>query len=201
LKNIIFFILFFFSFGIETNKINLPPNDFIDWIILQNNETWIGWVQFEDFPICKTERILNHNMLKISEVIEDKKNYPNIFERLTQVKLYRDDILHIYLDMPFPVSSRDYIVKYEYRESRNLKEYYFYSVDYPNSIQFDDSIHLPNAGGKWILEELNNNQTKVTYLWNGELLGEFPNWALKRAWTTQGNEVLDWLNSALYRTE
>jgi hypothetical protein len=44
---------------------------------------------------------------------------------------------------------------------------------------------------------LNNKQTEVTYIWNGELLGDFPDWALKEAWTKQGNEVLTWLQESL----
>ena len=50
---------------------------------------------------------------------------------------------------------------------------------------------------KWIIENLNNSQTKVTYLWNGQLLGDFPDWALDRAWRQQGVEVFSWLNKAL----
>ena len=189
------------SFGISTEKINLPPNNFNNWNILQNDKTWIGWTEFENYPICKAERILNHNFNMVSNAIQDKQNYPNIFERITQIKLYEKDIIHIYLDMPFPISSRDYIVKYETSETDKSKEFYFYSVSHPNSVQFEDSIRLPNAGGKWIIEKLDNKKTKVTYLWNGQLLGDFPDWALTNAWTTQGEEVLDWLNSALNRSK
>ena len=32
---------------------------------------------------------------------------------------------------------------------------------------------------------------------NGELLGNFPDFALHRAWITQGTEVLNWLDQAL----
>jgi hypothetical protein len=44
---------------------------------------------------------------------------------------------------------------------------------------------------------LDDKNTEVTYTWNGELLGDFPNWALTRAWETQGEEVLTWLKDAL----
>ena len=192
-------VLIFFSFNIATEKINLPSNNFNNWEILQTDETWIGWTTFENYPICKAERIFKHNNNMISNAIEDKKNYPKIFDRITQVLLYEKDIIHIYLDMPFPISSRDYIVKFELSETKNLKEYYFYSVNHPKSIQFDDSVRLPNAGGKWVIEKLSENKTKVTYMWNGELLGDFPDWALTTAWTAQGEEVLDWLNSSLNR--
>jgi len=41
------------------------------------------------------------------------------------------------------------------------------------------------------------NKTKITYAWNGELLGNFPDFGLEKAWITQGTEVLNWLNEAL----
>jgi len=195
------FLIFINTIGFSVEKINLPQDNYKDWQILQDDETWIEWTNFENYPICRAERILNHKIESISKAIEDKQNYTNIFDRITQVKLYEEDIIHIYLDMPFPISSRDYIVKYEFEEKDHKKIYNYYSVNHPNSIRFPDSIRLPNAGGKWILEPMQNDSTKVTYIWNGELLGDFPDWALTNAWILQGTEVLDWLNSALNRTK
>ena len=42
-----------------------------------------------------------------------------------------------------------------------------------------------------------DNQTEITYTWNGELLGDFPDWALTRAWEQQGSEVIAWLKEAI----
>ena len=44
---------------------------------------------------------------------------------------------------------------------------------------------------------INNNETKVSYTWNGELLGIFPSFYLTTAWETQGGEIIDWLEEAL----
>ena len=54
----------------------------------------------------------------------------------------------------------------------------------------DNYVRLINAAGQWRLKSINNKLTKVTYIWNGEMLGNFPSWGLKRAWLKQGNEVL-----------
>ena len=194
-----FIFILTLSFALSVQRINLPPENFDKWNNLQSNHTWIGWTEYGGYPICKAVRTLPFNIDNISIAIEDKRNYPNIFKRITQVRLYEEDVLHIYLDMPFPISSRDYIVKYEYIEKNNQKNYKFFSVDHPKTIEFKGAIKLPNAGGEWILNPLNSNSTQVTYIWNGELLGDFPNWALTNAWKTQGTEVLDWLNSALKR--
>ena len=73
----------------------------------------------------------------------------------------------------------------------------FHSVNFPNVKPDNGHVRLPNAAGVWILNDIGNNKTKVTYAWNGELLGNFPDFGLEKAWVTQGTEVLLWLNDSL----
>ena len=56
---------------------------------------------------------------------------------------------------------------------------------------------MPNAAGEWYLRVVDNSSTEVSYTWNGELAGDFPDWALTRAWSKQGNEMLEWLGESL----
>ena len=58
-------------------------------------------------------------------------------------------------------------------------------------------LRLDNAAGEWKLIPISDNSTMVSYSWNGELLGDFPNWALSQAWETRGVEVLTWLKDAI----
>ena len=57
-------------------------------------------------------------------------------------------------------------------------------------------VRLINASGEWRLSPQGNGIIEVSYTWNGELLGDFPDWALTRAWKTQGDEVLNWIQEA-----
>ena len=34
------------------------------------------------------------------------------------------------------------------------------------------------------------NGIRVIYKWNGDMKGNFPNWAYQKAWLTQGNEIM-----------
>ena len=63
--------------------------------------------------------------------------------------------------------------------------------------KFNSSIRLPNAAGEWYLRRIDDTSTEVVYTWNGELGGDFPSFALTRAWTTQGNEMIVWLKESL----
>ena len=58
-------------------------------------------------------------------------------------------------------------------------------------------VRLVNAAGRWKLTPESKKTTLVSYTWNGELLGDFPKFALERAWETQGNEIIHWIADAL----
>ena len=60
-------------------------------------------------------------------------------------------------------------------------------------------VGRPKTIKKDLLNKTSKNKTKVTYAWNGELLGNFPDFGLEKAWITQGTEVLNWLDQALIR--
>ena len=93
-------------------------------------------------------------------------------------------------------NNRDYVVQFDSINDNKPIIYEFKSIK--NVIELsDDFVRLSNAGGKWKLESKNNNLTKVTYIWNGDMAGNFPSWGLKRAWIKQGNEVLTNLKTAL----
>ena len=108
-----------------------------------------------------------------------------------------DEIVHIVLDMPFPLYGSDYIVSYAQYEENGDSIYRFQSVKNSGIPVHKDYVRLINAAGEWRLHSLDDIRTEVTYTWNGELLGDFPDWALTRAWGTQGNEVLNWLKEAV----
>ena len=108
-----------------------------------------------------------------------------------------DDIVHIRIDMPFPISDRDYIVQYKIEKESEYISYKFQAVK-DTSIELNDGcIRLANAAGEWYLKAVNESSTKVVYTWNGELGGDFPDWALTRAWGKQGSEMIEWLSESL----
>ena len=174
-----------------------PLHNVENWNVLQDKKIWIGWAEEGDIPWCKAQTTFPFIMDKIAEILENKTNYPNVFKRIEATTILEPEIVHIMLDMPFPITSRDYIVKYTTHFIDNDLCYQFRAVNHEKSPPTQSYIRLVNAAGEWRLSPLKNNKTQVTYIWNGELLGDFPSWALPRAWKTQGNEVLTWLQEAL----
>ena len=108
------------------------PDHLTDWNILQDSDVWIGWTIKDDIQWCRAEKILPFEMEHISHIIEDKGNYPNVFKRIEDISILAPDIVHISLDMPFPFSNRDYIVKYVSNKTDNENTYTFTAYDKMN---------------------------------------------------------------------
>ncbi len=172
-------------------------SDLKGWVTLQKEPINIEWRDYNGFPISKANSVLDYDITLIANAIQDLDNYPNIFKRVTKTRRINNDIVQIVLDMPFPFSGRDYIIQYTIENNNDNWIFSFKSVKNPSVKIESDHVRLPNAAGVWILSRLSKNKTSVTYAWNGELLGNFPDFGLERAWITQGTEVLHWLDESL----
>lgn len=189
-------ILFnFLLFGLELDSIQ----SFNNWNNLQTGKISIDWCTYNNFPISRAKTIIDHPINAVAIIVQDLDNYPTLFERVTKTIRLEQNVVQIVLDMPFPFDGRDYIVKYNIKNFNNRWVFSFSSINHPRAELESNHVRLPNAAGIWILNKLNENQTEVTYAWNGELLGNFPDIGLTRAWVTQGNEVLHWLEKGLIR--
>mgnify|MGYP003922484213 CR=1 FL=1 len=189
-----FFTLLIISFSFA---IQIPLQVEDNWESLQSDRVIIEWQYYDGFPFCIASKNISATMKEITNLLEDKENYYKVFDRIEFSKLITPEIVHIKLDMPFPFSGRDYIVIYSKNE---IDDNFYYRFEATSQIQIPldrDYVRLKNAAGGWILKPIDENRTQLTYIWNGELLGDFPDWALSRAWVEQGNEVITWIENAL----
>lgn len=169
------------------------------WDVLQPTPVWVGCTQVQGSPWCRSVGVVPAPPAEVAALLADFPNYPSIFERVTSARVLAPDVVHITLDMPFPIASRDYVARFSRRQEGTALVFDFDSVVHPAAPTREDPVRLPRAGGQWRLEPEGPSSTRVTYTWNGELGGDFPSWALPRAWTTQGTEVMDWLSAAAAR--
>ena len=178
-------------------RVLLPPENLNNWEILKNDNIWIGWEHAGEFDWCRAQSTLRAPIADIRKIIEDKANYPNVFKRVKLTEIITDEIVYISLDMPFPFSNRDYVIKYIQEQTDDEFIYRFHAVIHPEAPVNKKSVRLINSAGEWRLKSLDSTITEITYTWNGELLGDFPDWALTRAWEQQGSEVITWLKEAI----
>ena len=168
----------------------IPNSDFDSWNVLQNDNIWIGNFE-DDFPWCKAKIILPFSIEDILPVIEDVNNYHEMLHSVIFSTKDKNNIAHIRIDYPFPFTDREYIVKFERLIDNKDVVYAFSTNPDLNKTTDPNYIRLVNAKGEWRMSPIKDNVTEVSYLWNGELRGDFPDWALSRAWVKHGNEVLD----------
>ena len=178
-----------------SSELILPSNQ-SSWKELIKGDVWVAWTNYNNSQWCKATSTIKAPLKTIRNLIENKVDYPNIFKRVESVTIITDETVHIVLDMPFPFYGRDYIVSYTQHEENGDSIYRFQAVKNSGIPIHEDYVRLVHAAGEWRLHTLGNDSTEVTYSWNGELLGDFPDWALTRAWETQGVEVLTWLRDA-----
>ena len=183
-----------------TAEINQPGHETSDkWIELQSQSSGISirYNESPDITWCRTSSTLSHGFNEISKMIEDLGNYHRIFDRVTESKIVSDDIVYIRVDMPFPISDRDYIVKYTTRKDSGIASHKFQAVEDNDFPVYSDCVRLENAAGEWYIQKITDSSTRVVYTWNGNLGGSFPSYALTTAWTKQGNEMIIWLQESL----
>ena len=172
-------------------------NTWNNWKSLQDQPVKIDWLEYEGYPISRAEKIIEKDIDKVAEMIQNIDLYPTIFKRVTETRRLDSNVVHVVLDMPFPFAGRDYVIQYSIEKDKDLWTFSFHSVNHPNDILKPGIVRLDNAAGIWILKSISTSKTMVTYAWNGELLGNFPDFGLSKAWITQGTEVLNWLEEAL----
>ena len=193
----LFSVLFILSFLFS--EITIPSPNLNHWQPLVEGKISVEWKEIDAIQWCRSQTVIPVSISRVEQIIEDKQNYARVFKRVDFANIITEDIVHLALDMPFPFSGRDYVVQYIQSIEGKDQVYQFTAVTEPKVAIRGDYVRLINAAGEWRLTALDSNRTKVTYLWNGELLGDFPDWALPRAWETQGIEVLTWLEEALIK--
>jgi hypothetical protein len=174
----------------------IPP-DLGSWQVLSDGEVKVSYTNARGLPWAKAETIMPGSMVRLVGLLKNFRGYPDFMDRIYETRLYEEDIVHLILDMPFPLAHRDYVVKYTQSQDGRVVVFDFVAVQHPSATAVEGSVRLPRAEGQWRLEPVSTSKTRVTYIWNGELLGDFPDWALTKAWVTQGYEVLGWLEDAL----
>ena len=175
---------------------SIPTIDYNEWISLQKGDISIAYTE-KDYTWCFSMGTFNAKMEDLLDIIEDVENYDKIFDSIRKSSRDENDIVHIMVDYPMPLSDRDYVVKFKKILEENTTIYRFHSDPSFNVPVHEDYIRLSNAAGEWRLVELENKLIEVSYTWNGELKGMLPFWISKRSWLRHGNEIMTNLEKRL----
>ena len=188
------------SFFLGTANAAYPDSDLAqaEWTVLVDGETWVGCSRQPEITWCRSISTIDGSVSKLAGLLNSFDTYPQTFKRVYKTKVLAPNVVHVLLDMPFPFKLRDYIAQFEESQEGDQLVFTFNAVEHPDAVMPEgESVRLPRAAGRWRLEPVGESQTKVTYTWNGELLGKIPPFGLPEAWKTQGVEVMGWLEEAV----
>ena len=172
------------------------PAGLTDWKVLQEEPVEVQCAPLDGFTWCQAHTTIEVSRDRLIKIMWAYDRYPRVFDRVSRCREIDPDVIHVTLDMPFPLAPRDYVVHYSYKRVGDRDVFEFKSVASDKAPPTSDVVRLPYAGGAWELRARGPAATEITYTWNGELGGDVPSWALERAWKTQGTEVMGWLETA-----
>jgi len=172
------------------------PDQLGEWEVLADGDIRVACAPAGEFTWCRAQAQLEAPLERIEAVLLDVGSYPDVFKRITQATEVAPNTVHIVLDMPFPIASRDYVARFT-RAVEGQERVFAWVADDQVDVPVGKAVRLVHAGGEWRLAEASAEVTEVSYTWNGDLGGDFPTWALPRAWRVQGLEVLEWLDDAV----
>ena len=75
-----------------------------EWESIQETDVNLKWTKQNGFPVVRATAKMPFHIDSISKIIEDVKNYPNVFRRIHEILILDKNIIHIILDMPFLLS-------------------------------------------------------------------------------------------------
>ena len=167
----------------------LWSSDNIGWEVLTEQPVFIKVLK-SNYPHCHAELVIDESIDDILKVIQDVNSYKLFFDSIDISDINDKGEVRLGIDMPFPFSNRDYTVKFNRLDKESKISYLYSPIITDDFLEERGYIRLIHARGGWILSKMEDKKTLVVYKWNGDMRGDFPQWAYTKAWTKQGNEIM-----------
>lgn len=159
------------------------------WEVLTDGPPHIECAVVSAETWCRSIGIVELPIAQVSSTLENMAAHQALFASIVSIKVVAPDTMHITLDYPFPLSDRDYVAKYTRTVNGDIQSYTWVPAQHPDAPPVDGVVRLPKMAGEWRLEPAGAH-TKVTYTWEAEIAGQFPDALLPRARMKAGSEAL-----------
>ena len=171
-----------------TSALALPGPD-ATWEVLEDSTVRIECTEANGEPWCRSTALVSATQANVAEALENMGSQADIFEAVSSIRDLGSNTFHVTLDFPGMMSDRDYVVTFSKASQGDDLVYGWVPVKHAEAPPVDGVVRLSKMAGEWRLSPAGAN-TQVTYLWQAELMGSFPNWALSVARKKAGNEAL-----------
>jgi hypothetical protein len=136
-----------------------------------------------------TWEVLEDATVRVASSLENMGSQADIFEAVSSIRDLGNNTYHVTLDFPGMMSDRDYVVTFSKATEGPDLVYSWVPATNTEAPPVDGVVRLSKMAGEWRLSPSGEN-TRVTYLWQADLMGSFPTWALPVARKKTGNEAL-----------
>ena len=96
--SIIYIGILFFT--ILQGKLVLPDASTEGWKVINTKKAWVGSKTYKGIDWSRAKGTLHAPLDKVRNIIENKKNYPNVFKRIDEVQILTDEIISFKLLFP-----------------------------------------------------------------------------------------------------
>lgn len=122
--------------------------------------------------------------------------------RILQESGYAQAYVYGVVDAPFPISDRDSVVRFDYRQDPVTRDITITITNMPGFLPPEPTlIRVPDIGGHWTLEPEADGWVEVTYQVHGDPGGWIPVWLVNQAAQVSVRNTLQNLVSVVGRYE
>ena len=173
------------------------PGSDAQWTVLSGGDPYIECTAVDSIPWCRSTGLVELPIDKVALTLEDMPKYKALFDSISSIEVVSPpDTLHVVLDYPMGFDDRDYVAKYSRRTEGDVRIIAWEAVS--GVPEVEGVVRMPRMAGEWRLTP-EGGFTRVTYLWQAEVVGALPEMFWDTARKTAGKEALKDIRKASER--
>ncbi len=172
----------------------VPPPESV-WETLQQAPVRVECTTWQEAPWCRATGVFGAAPATVASTLEAMDRHTEVFHALVQIEQLAPGLVHAVLDYPSPLADREYVARYESRTDGQTQIYAWAPATHAGASLDPDRVLLSEMAGEWQLTP-EGPGTQVIYLWQADIGGSPPAWALPRARKLTGTSVLQDLAKA-----
>jgi len=184
----IFILLLTFNFLINGNANILVDNGntHSEWKLAKNQKNikvFIRQSENSNIKEFKATTTVVANIKTLESILDNVSEYPNWIANIESVKVLKqvnknDKYIYYITKVPWPISSRDMILK-SIKSTNNNGVLSYNLSGYPEYIdKHKDYIRIIDALGKWEFTPIEDGKIEITYKFYADPAGSLPNWVI-----------------------
>jgi len=151
----------------------IPPST-ATWSDLSDAPVHIECTMDGTKPYCRSTGVIGTDVDTATSHFRDLDKYVDRMGAITAVTRLQPDVLHVVMDYPFPITDRDYVAKFTYRDDPDGSHVFAWSpVTDPQAPDDGSTVRLTWLDGEWRFQADGSN-TRVTYVWEADPGGSLP---------------------------